>query len=79
MQSQILHSIDMLAVLYANANRKKGTNRIKPPKLMQPDYVEEAKKEAKNQMREEAKLEQADLAEIFAKKNNEVTKEKLDE
>ena len=72
MQSQILMSIDSLAVLYANANRKKGAAKAKPPKQMQPDYVEKAKKEAKKQKREEAKLEQADLAEIFEKRNNQI-------
>ena len=75
MQSQILHSIDSLAVLYANANRKKGSTKLKPPKQMQPDYVEKAKKEAKKQKREEARQEQANLAEIFEKRNNQ-TKEK---
>lgn len=76
MQAQILYAIDSLAVLYVNANRKKGSARHKPPILMQPDYVEKAKKEAKEQKREDAKIEQAELAEIFARKNNRVNEEK---
>lgn len=76
MQAQILYAIDSFAVLYANAHRKKGTQKAKPPKLMQPDYAENAKKEIKKQKREKAKSEQAELAEIFAKRNSNVMEEK---
>lgn len=72
MQAQILHAIDSLAVLYMNSNRKKGAPKIKPSELMQPDYVEKAKKEAKKRKREDAKIMQTDLAEIFEKRNSQI-------
>jgi len=71
-QSQILQAIDMFMVMYANANRKKGSKKIQPPELMQPDYVKKAKKNTKEQTKEDMKAKQKDLAEIFTKRNNQV-------
>lgn len=71
-QSQILQAIDMFIVMYANANRKKGSKKIQPPELMQPDYVKLAKKSTKEQKKEDMKVKQKDLAEIFTKRNNQV-------
>lgn len=71
-QSQILQAIDMLMVMYANANRKKGSRKIQPPELMQPDYIKKAKKNTKEQTKEDMKVKQKDLAEIFTKRNNQV-------
>ncbi len=73
-QAQILHSIDTLATMYANSHRKKGAVALKAPPLIQPDYVEKAKKEAKGKKKEDLKEAQADLAEIFRKRNNNVKK-----
>ena len=73
-QSQILHAVDTIATMYANAHKKKGAATIKTPPLPQPDYVEKAKKQAKRAKREESKLDQIDLAEIFEKRNNKVNK-----
>ena len=47
-QSQILHILDILAVQYANAHRKKGSVALKIPEQIQPDYVKQAKNDAKN-------------------------------
>ena len=73
-QTQILHSIDALATMYANSHRKKGSVPLKTPPLIQPDYVEKAKKEAKNKKREDLKMDQVDLAGIFEKRNSKVKK-----
>lgn len=72
MQSQILHAIDTMVTIYSNAHRKKGHAPIKVPGQVQPDYVEKAKKEAQTQKKEALQLDQADLAEIFEKRNNRV-------
>ena len=74
MQSQILHTLDSIATMYANSHRKKGTKALKAPVQAQPDYVEKAKKEAKNKKKEENELDQLDLTEIFEKRNNKVNK-----
>lgn len=72
MQSQILHSLDSIAIMYANTHRKKGTAALKTPPQAQPDYVIEAKKGAKEQKKEESAQAQQDLAELFEKRNNKV-------
>lgn len=72
MQSQILHSLDALTVLYINSHRKKGSSALKTPPQVQPDYVEKAKKMAKEEKRENSKQVQSDLAELFEKRNNKV-------
>ena len=74
MQSQILHTLDTIVTMYANAHRKKGRAPMKNPPQVQPDYVEEAKKNAKKQKKENLLIDQADLAEIFEKRNNQVKK-----
>ena len=73
-QSQILHTLDTLVTMYANAHRKKGHAPIKTPPQAQPDYVEQAKKDAKRQKKEDSQLDQADLAEIFEKRNNQTNR-----
>lgn len=72
MQSQILHALDMLAAMYANSHRKKGAKPIKPPELVQPDYVIKAKKQAKEDKKVDNQEDQKDLADIFEKRNNKV-------
>ncbi len=74
MLSQILHSLDTMITIYSNAHRKKGHAPIKVPPQFQPDYVELAKKNSKKKKREESLVDQADLAEIFEKRNNQVNK-----
>lgn len=74
MQSQILHALDTMVTVYCNAHRRKGQSPIKAPKQVQPDYVEQAKKDAKKQKKEDLQLDQQDLAEIFEKRNNQVNK-----
>jgi len=71
-QTQILHAIDMFSAMYANAHRKKGSQPIKAPEVVQPDYVIEAKKKAKEAKREQNGVEQKELAELFNKRNNKV-------
>lgn len=73
-QSQILHTLDTMVTMYSNAHRKKGHAPIKTPPQVQPDYVEQAKKDAKKQKKEDLQVDQADLAEIFEKRNNQVNK-----
>lgn len=73
-QSQILHTMDTIAVMYANSHRKKGAQPLKVPPQTQPDYVEKAKKGAKEEKRERLKEDQADLAKIFEKHNSNVNK-----
>ena len=72
MQSQILHAIDTMVTIYSNAHRKKGRAPIKMPVQVQPDYVEKAKKEANVKKKENSRADQADLSEIFEKRNNRV-------
>lgn len=71
-QSQILHSIDTIATLYVNANRKKGTKPAKAPELVQPDYVADAKKQVKKRKVENNKEYLAEIEEIFKERNNKV-------
>ena len=73
-QTQILHILDVLAVQYANAHRKKGSKALKIPELIQPDYVKKAKQEQKENKKDDNKIIQKDLAEMFAKRNNKVKK-----
>lgn len=74
MQAQILHTLDAIATMYANAHKKKGARPMKVPPLNQPEYVEKAKKQTREQKREEAKMDQVDLAEIFEKRNSNVNR-----
>lgn len=74
-QSQILRAIESLGAMYANSHRKKGATPVKTPPQMQPDYVAKAKIEAKKQKKEQMADNNARLAELFAKRNNQVKKE----
>lgn len=70
MQSQILRELDVIAVNFVNANKKKGAKRAKVQEQMQPKYVKDAKRALK-QKDATAKLAQKDeLAEFFEHKNN---------
>lgn len=73
-QSQILHMLDVLAVMYVNSHKKKGSAPLKAPPLSQPQYVLDAKKQLKEQKREESKYDSMDLARIFEERNNQATK-----
>ena len=70
-QAQILHGIDVLTTMFANSHRKKGTAPLKAPKLAQPKYVEDAKKELadKPKVTEE---EKEDIIAFFKERNNQV-------
>lgn len=59
---------------YANSHRKKGTPAQKPPKQLQPDYVERGKKELRNRKKEDGKETQKELAAFFEKRNNKTKK-----
>lgn len=73
-QSRILQMLDIISCHLVNMHRKKGTKAIKPSDQFQPDYVKEAKKQAKEDKRETAKEDQQDLAAIFEARNNKVNK-----
>lgn len=73
-QSRILQMLDIISCSLVNMHRKKGTKAIKPSEQFQPDYVKEAKKQAKENKRETAKEDQEDLAKIFEARNNNVNK-----
>ena len=70
-QTQILHTLDLLVTMYSNAHRKKGTQPLKAPKLVQPKYVEDAKKElaGKPKITEE---EKESIIAYFEQRNNQV-------
>ena len=74
MQSRILQMLDVIACQLANMHRKKGSKAIKPQDQFQPDYVKEAKKQAKEKQRESIIESQKDLAEIFESRNKNVKK-----
>lgn len=73
-QVQILHSIDVLSAMYANSHRKKGAKPLKPPELIQPEYVAKAKKQAKEDKKATNQDDQKDLSDIFEKRNSKVKK-----
>lgn len=73
-QAQILHAIDVFATMYANSHRKKGSSTIKPPELIQPEYVVLAKQQAKKDKKAMNRDNQKDLSDIFEKRNNKVKK-----
>lgn len=73
-QSRILQMLDIISCHLINMHRKKGTKAIKPSDQFQPDYVKDAKKQAKENKREMAKEDQQDLAAIFEARNNNVKK-----
>lgn len=79
-QSQILRMLDLISCNMVNMNRKKGTRPLKVGEQFQPDYVKQAKKDAKKQKREESAVTQEELADIFEKRNSKVKKleEKVD-
>ena len=74
MQSQILRELNVIATNYVNANRKKGTKRLKFQDQLEPKYVTEAKKAAKIKHIDKTKEQREQLAEFFSKKNSETTK-----
>lgn len=69
-QAQILRTVDTIATQYANAHRKKGQKVLEPPELVQPDYVAKAKKDAKQQKRDDQAAALVELKEFFEKRNN---------
>lgn len=79
-QSQILHAVNTLTVMFANANRKKGVQPIKVGEQPQPDYVKKAKKETKENKKENNVVVREELDRFFSRKNNQVKilKEKKD-
>jgi S-adenosylmethionine synthetase len=75
MQSQILRAVDNMTTVYINSNRKKGSKKLKPPELVQPDYVKKAKKKLGEDQKNKAREKQEELAEFFEKRNR-IMKEK---
>ena len=73
-QSRILMQLDIISCQLSNIFKKRGTKPRKPSEQFQPDYVKEAKKEAKGGKREMNEEIQKDLAEIFEKRNNKTKK-----
>lgn len=73
-QSQILHTLDIIAVQYANSHRKKGSVAIKIPQQIQPEYVKKAKKDATSNKKDDNRKIQKDLSEIFERRNNRIKK-----
>jgi hypothetical protein len=71
-QSRILMQLDVISCQLSNMFRKKGTKPRKPAEQFQPDYVKEAKKDAKREKAVSNKDSQQELAEIFEKRNNKV-------
>lgn len=73
-QSRILQMLDLISCHLVNMNRKKGTKAIKASEQFQPDYVKDAKNQAKKNKKESVKEEQQDLAAIFESRNKNVKK-----
>ena len=71
-QSRILMMLDLISCQLSNMFKKKGVKPRKPQEQFQPDYVRDAKKDAKKQKKEISLEEQKDLAEIFEKRNSNV-------
>ena len=74
MQTHILHSIDTLGVMFANANRKKGTKRAKVPPPLRPDYVTKGTKSLNQKKREDNKAKSEELARFFEKREAQMKK-----
>ena len=72
MQSQILRELNVIATNYVNANRKKGTKKLKYQNQLEPKYVTEAKKELSRKNKEISEDQRKELEEFFAKKNDQV-------
>lgn len=72
MQSRILAKLDELSCILLNMFRNKNKKAIKPQDQFQPDYVKEAKKEAKKLRGEQKKAirKEIDKMEEFWKKRN---------
>lgn len=64
--------LDVISCQLSNMFKKKGTKPRKPDEQFQPDYVKEAKKDAKKQKKEVSLEAQKDLAEIFQNRNSKV-------
>ena len=64
--------LDVISCQLSNMFKKKGVKPRKPQEQFQPDYVRDAKKDAKKQKKEISLEEQKDLAEIFEKRNSNV-------
>lgn len=64
--------LDVISCQLSNLFKKKGKKPRKPDEQFQPDYVKEAKKEARGQKKVVNKDAQKDLAELFEKRNNKV-------
>lgn len=64
--------LDAISCQISNIFKKKGAKPRKPADQFQPDYVKEAKKEARGHKKEANKDTQRDLAGFFEKRNNKV-------
>lgn len=76
MQSQILGELNVIATNYVNANRKKGTKKLKYQEQLQPDYVKDAKKAVLRNNRKKAEEKNKELAEFFSQKNSNILEDK---
>ena len=72
MQSQILRELNVIATNYVNANRKKGTKKLKYQNQLEPKYVTEAKKELSRKNKGISEDQRKELEEFFTKKNDQV-------
>ena len=70
MQSQILRELNVIATNYVNANRKKGTKKLKYQDQLEPKYVTEAKKEMERKKNGISEAKRKELEAFFSKKNN---------
>lgn len=66
--------LDLISCHLVNMHRKKGTKALKVGDQFQPEYVSEAKKDAKKHKKESAIEDQEELANIFEKRNKNVKK-----
>ncbi len=71
-QSRILMKLDELCCIMTNINRKKGSSKAKPGDQFQPDYVKDAKEQAKLDRSERKRLTDEQIANIkrFWKQRN---------
>lgn len=70
-QSRILMKLDEVACVLVNTNLKKGKKRAKPDEQFQPDYVKDAKEEArKKQKKQKFTDEEMDQIKAFWQKRN---------
>lgn len=63
-QSRILAKLDIISCQVANLFRKKGKSALKPDKQYQPDYVEDAKKQAEEIRKEKKKFDEKEMNQI---------------